>query len=126
MIALALATAVAAATVAAAQAPRISNGTVTAQPAAAPLTRSFQSLVASQEGVAWIGYSVPALPKEGTMCCAGSGNTWVSGNIVVSSGDACCTACRIEPGSSTTSTSRSTATAPAGPGRPAARADAGP
>lgn len=113
MIASALAAVVSAAAVAAAQAPRISNGQVTAQDAGTPLVRSFQALVAAQLDVAWIGYRVPSVPRDGVMCCVNSGTTWVSGAMTTSDGSSCCGACRIEPGAAAGGTP-----APASPAGP--------
>jgi hypothetical protein len=93
-----LATAAAAAVIVSAQQPRIANGQVTRQAAGTPFVSSFQSIVASEPDIAWIGYQVPAVRQDGVMCCVNSGNTWVSGTIVTSDGSACCSACRIEPG----------------------------
>ena len=87
----------------AAQQPRITNARLTAQPAASPFMASFRSLVASQPDVAWIGYFVPVVDRERVMCCFGSGNNWVSGNVVTSDGSACCGACRLEQTSTATS-----------------------
>jgi hypothetical protein len=95
----------AAAVIVSAQQPRISNGQVTTQAAGTPFVQSFQSIVASEPNVVWIGYQVPAVRREGVMCCVSSGNTWVSGTIVTSDGSACCSACRIEPGPSKTEAS---------------------
>jgi HEAT repeat protein len=102
-------------TVASAQTPRLLNGKVTTQAAASPLAQSFRTLVGAQSDVSWIGYSVPAVDGERTMCCfdSGSGTSFVNG---VSSGRYCCAACRLEPPSSDVTTSRSAQpAAPAGP-----------
>ena len=70
--------------------------TVVAQ-AAGSLAQTFQSLVAAQTDIAWIGYAVPVDDRDRTMCCFSSadGTTWVSGTS--SSSMQCCGACRIEP-----------------------------
>jgi HEAT repeat protein len=83
-------------TVASAQPPRLLNGTVTTQAAGSPLGSSFRTLVGAQPDVAWIGYSVPVVDGERTMCCfdSGNGTTFVNG---VSNGRYCCGACRLEP-----------------------------
>jgi HEAT repeat protein len=98
-------TAAIAATVAA-QPPRIANGRLSAQPAAAPFAPSFRSLVSSQPDVAWIGYFVPVVDRERVMCCSGS--NWVSG-VMMSDGSSCCGACRLEQTSSGTNISPRTA-----------------
>ena len=97
------------AAVAAAQQPRIDNGRITSQPAGS-LVKTLGTLVSSQTDVAWIGYSVPAVDGERTMCCFDSGTTWINGSVVRGDG-ACCATCRLDPASST---SMSTRPAPAG------------
>ena len=92
------------------QAPRISNGAVTPQPAGAALVQSFGSLVSSTTDVAWIGYAVPSIRREGMMCCFSSGSTYISGNVVMSNGGTMVSGCRIEPN------------APAAPAAPGAAA----
>ena len=88
-----------------AQAPRIANGRVTTQ-AAGALPGTFRALVAAQGDAGWIGYAVPAVDGDRTMCCAdsGDGGSYVSGAI--SSGRYCCGACRLEPASGATTTTR--------------------
>ena len=108
-----LAATVALAAAVAAQQPRITNGRLTAQPAASPLAASFQSLVASQSDAAWIGYFVPAADRERVMCCFGSGSNWSSGSVMMSDGSACCGACRLEQTSTGTTSSPRTHPSPA-------------
>jgi hypothetical protein len=79
------------ATGAAAQQPRIANGTVTVQPAGAPFAASFRALVSSVPDVAWIGYAVPVLDGERVMCCVNAGSTVVNGT-----GTGCCGVCRLD------------------------------
>lgn len=62
--------------------PSITNGRVT-QHAGTPLRQAFDARVAAATGVAWIGYTVPAVPGERHMCCATPGD--------------CCAACRLDP-----------------------------
>ena len=100
------------AAVAAAQQPRIENGTVTTQPAGSAFAQSFRSLVSSQPDVAWIGYSVPASEGDRVMCCFDSGTTFVNG--MVSNASACCGACRLEPSNGTSTSRRTESTTPAG------------
>ena len=95
-IALSLAAAVAAAA-AASQQPRVSNGAITARPAGEPFAQSFRTLVESVADVGWIGYAVPAVDGERSMCCFNSGTTLVSGSVVMSDGSTCCGFCRLEP-----------------------------
>jgi hypothetical protein len=96
-IATGLVIAVAAATVIAAQQPRIANGAVTPQPAGASLVETVRSLAARSADVSWIGYGVPVVSGDRTMCCFSSGTTWISGDVVMSDGSQCCGACRLEP-----------------------------
>jgi hypothetical protein len=99
-----------------AQQPRISNGRVTPQ-AAAALQQTFRSVVAAQADIAWIGYTVPVVDGERTMCCSNSGTTWIQGNVVMSDGSACCGMCGLEPsgGSTTMSTRPQQPQQPGGP-----------
>ncbi len=78
-------TALAIAVPAVAQQPRITNGRVAPQSAAAGLDRTFRGLVASQTEPAWIGYSVPIISGDRMMCCGGDG-TWVSDGVVFVNG----------------------------------------
>jgi hypothetical protein len=100
-------TAAVSAAIAGAQAPRISNARVTTQPAGTPLAQSIRTLVQAQTDVAWIGYSVPVVDGERTMCCFESG-TWNDGHGY-STGGSCCPTCRLEPSGSTTMTQQSQA-----------------
>ena len=88
------------------QQPKIDNGRVTASPAGS-LSQNVQKLIASQAEVAWIGYSVPVIAGDRTMCCFESGTTWINGSVVRSDGATCCPTCRLEPSGSTSMTSRS-------------------
>jgi HEAT repeat protein len=96
--------------VAAAQQPRISNGRLTSQAAASPLAAGFQTLVSRQAEAAWIGYSVPAVPGDRTMCCSDSGTGTYTG-----SGGSCCGTCRLEPGAAGTGNRLSSTSARSGP-----------
>jgi hypothetical protein len=92
---------------AAQQQPRIANGKVATQGAGTPFVQSFRSLVSAQADVAWIGYAVPMVDGERTMCCFSSGTTFVNGTIVMSDGSQCCGACRLEPSEGTSMATRS-------------------
>ena len=96
-----LLTAVALAAGVAAQQPRIENGTVTAQPAGTPFAASFRALVSAQAGIAWVGYAVPVLDRERTMCCFDSGVMSARGAAT-----GCCGACRLENSSGTSLSTR--------------------
>ena len=99
----------------AAQQPRIANGRVTAQPAGSPFAQSFRSLVSSQADVAWFGYAVPVVDGERVMCCFSGDTTWINGSVVISDGNGCCRACRLEPSADGTSmATRAPATAGTG------------
>lgn len=81
----------------AAQQPRLVNGKLATQPVNGSLTQAFNSLVAAQADVAWIGYAVPASDRDRTMCCwtSADGTSHISGTI---SGEVpCCGGCRLEP-----------------------------
>src|SRR5579862_204981 len=53
--------------------PRVTNAKMETRSAAAGLESEFRSLVQSQPGPAWIGYAVPTVPGDRTMCCCGYG-----------------------------------------------------
>jgi HEAT repeat protein len=102
------------ATAASAQTPRLLNGKVTTQAAGSPLASSFRTLVGAQPDVAWIGYSVPVIDGERTMCCfdSSSGTTFVNGT---SNGRYCCGACRLEPSGTETANRTVQPMTPTGP-----------
>ena len=97
------ATSLAVGVVAAAQQPRIDNAKLTSQPAGSAFAQSFRALVSNEADVAWIGYAVPVVDSERIMCCFGNDTGWVNGNVVMSDGNACCRACRLEPAADGTS-----------------------
>ena len=53
--------------------PRVVNAQLTTRPAASGLQREFQALVQNQTAPAWVGYAVPAVPGEHSMCCCDTG-----------------------------------------------------
>jgi HEAT repeats len=57
----------------AAEQPRVTNAKMTTRSAAAGLDSEIRSIVQSQAGPAWIGYGVPIVPGDRTMCCCDSG-----------------------------------------------------
>ena len=73
--------------------PRIENGRVTSQPAGTSLAQTVRTLISGQSEPAWIGYSVPIVSGEHTMCCTDSST-------------ACCTGCRLEPSGNSSTTTR--------------------
>ena len=94
------------AAVAVAQQPRLTNGKVTAQPAPA-LQQAFRAAVNTHADIGWIGYSVPVVDGERTMCCFNSGS---GGN------QACCGMCSLEPSlDGTMMSSRPQQSQPGGP-----------
>src|SRR5918912_338422 len=64
------------------QQPRLVNGRLDPRTAGQSLDRTFRGLVDSATEPAWIGYAVPVVPGDHTMCCHGDG--WM-------------TACGLEP-----------------------------
>src|SRR5947209_4291533 len=52
-----------------AQKPSVSNARLQEVSAAGGLKTAFDSIAQKQESPAWIGYRIPVLPKERTMCC---------------------------------------------------------
>ena len=103
--ALLLTTATAVTGVAVGQAPRLTNGQVTTQPGAG-LAHAFRTAVIAQAGTGWVGYSVPMVAGERSMCCFDSGTTFINGTV--RNGQPCCGMCSIEPSDGTT-TSRTPA-----------------
>ncbi|MGH9369911.1 MAG: HEAT repeat domain-containing protein [Vicinamibacterales bacterium] len=96
-----------------AQQPRIGNGRIVSQPVT--LREAFGSAVSAQGDVAWIGYAVPVVDGERTMCCVSSGTRRING-VVISDGSACCGLCGLEPSGSRESTgSRTQQSAASGP-----------
>jgi HEAT repeat protein len=109
----ALTACVALGTILAAQQPRITNGQVDSRPAPSGLAQAFQTIVAAQTDVVWIGYAVPVKNRDQVMCCWQSGDSYFSGSMRAGESP-CCGSCRIEPGA--TSTTRvGSATAAPGP-----------
>ena len=97
-----------------AQQPRLTNGRIIAQPVTG-LQQAFRAAVAGRPDGAWIGYSVPVVEGNRTMCCYGSGTTSFSGTISSSGNQSCCGTCRLEPSlEGTMMTSRPPQSHPAG------------
>lgn len=70
-----------------AQAPAIQNADVSVRPLAGGLTPAIEELVRQAAEPIWIGYSVPMIPGDGSMCCF-HGNDSDEGN--------CCGGCYLE------------------------------
>jgi HEAT repeats len=94
--------------VAVGQSPRLTNGQVTTQPGAG-LAQAFRAAVNAQTGTGWIGYGVPMVAGDRSMCCFNSGTTFINGTVRMSDGQTCCGMCSIEPSVDGTTISRSQA-----------------
>ena len=89
-----------------AQSPRLTNGRITAQPVTA-LQQAFRAALAAQPDIAWIGYSVPVLDGDRTMCCYDSGTAFINATVSSDGAQTCCGMCSLEPSlSGTTMSSR--------------------
>ena len=84
-----------AAPLAAAQTPHVVNGQLQAE-AAGSFESGFRQIVAATTDAAWIGYSEPLVAGQ-NLCC--QGDTWVSGDIVMSNGRLA--GCTLESGTQT-------------------------
>jgi HEAT repeat protein len=73
-----------------AQKPKTTNAQVQELSAAGGLQSAINSIVQKQETPAWIGYRIPTLPKERTMCC------FDSTNQLGNNGSKCCMGCKLE------------------------------
>ncbi|MBZ5595751.1 MAG: HEAT repeat domain-containing protein [Acidobacteriia bacterium] len=71
-----------------AQQPRITNAKFDTRAVAAGLEREFQSIAAAHDGAAWIGYAVHAIPGQHQMCCYSS--------FEDGAGSRCCRGCALE------------------------------
>ena len=65
-----------------AQQPRITNGRVTTQPAGRARADVPRRWSRRRPDIAWIGYAVPVVDGERTMCCFESGTTWINGIVM--------------------------------------------
>ena len=59
--------------VGAAEQPRVTNAKMSTRAVASGLESELHSIVQSQTGPAWIGYAVPVVPGDRTMCCCDTG-----------------------------------------------------
>ena len=94
----------------------ISNARVATQPAGS-LPPAFRAAVAAHSEPGWVGYAVPVVDGERSMCCYDSGSTWISGSVVMSDGSACCGMCTLEQSGGGTR-SRSSLSSPSGGSTP--------
>lgn len=76
-----------------AQKPTISNAKLQEVSAAGGLKATFDPIVQKQDAPAWIGYRIPVVPKERTMCC------FDSVDKIQSTKANCCMGCRVESSS---------------------------
>ena len=97
-----------------AQSPHLTNGRLTNQPAGASLDATFRTLVAAQAEPGWIGYAVPVIAGDRSMCCGGDGS-WMSDGIVFNKGR--WSGCGLEDRTATGSSAQTQA-APATPPAP--------
>jgi HEAT repeat protein len=79
---------VAAAGLAVAQQPRLTNAKFETRPVTAGLDREFRSIVAAENGPAWVGYAERAVPGDHQMCCYSS--------FEDAAGNRCCRGCALE------------------------------
>lgn len=90
----------------AAQQPRIGNGRVNPRPGGS-LPQTFAAAAAAVADIGWIGYAVPVVDGDRTMCCFQSSGAGGAG---------CCATCGLEPSESRQPASRSSQSgAAAGP-----------
>lgn len=73
-----------------AQKPNVVNARLQESSAAAGLKPAMDAILAGQPGPLWIGYRIPAAPKERTMCC------WDSVSQSRSRGQNCCLGCKMD------------------------------
>ena len=78
----------AAASIALAQQPRIANAKLETKALTAGLDREFHAIIAAENGAAWIGYAVRAVPGDHQMCCYSS--------FEDGAGNRCCRGCALE------------------------------
>jgi HEAT repeat protein len=80
--------AVAAVGLALAQQPRLTHAKLETRAVTAGLDREFQSIVAGENGLAWVGYAQRAVPGDHQMCCYSS--------FEDAAGNRCCRGCALE------------------------------
>ena len=73
-----------------AQKPSISNAKLQEVSAAGGLKAAVDTIVQKQDSPAWIGYRIPVIPKERTMCC------FDSVDKIQNATANCCMGCRVE------------------------------
>src|SRR5947209_6980389 len=70
----------------ASDAPQVENARVEKKALAGPLAVEVKAWAATSEQPAWLGYSVPQIGRERTMCCDNYNGSWGTG----------CGHCRLE------------------------------
>lgn len=73
-----------------AQKPNVTNAKVTELSAAQGLKQAITPILSQQQGPLWIGYKIPAVAKERSMCC------WNSLSDAKGAGKSCCLGCRMD------------------------------
>lgn len=71
-----------------AQQPRLTNAKVETRTVTSGLDREFRAIMSSENGAAWIGYAVRAVPGDHQMCCYSS--------FEDGAGNRCCRGCALE------------------------------
>src|SRR5438067_8235802 len=71
------------------QQPKLQNAKLETISAAAGLRQTIEPLIQKQPGPLWIGYSIPVMRKERTMCCFDSYEQFKASG-------SCCSGCRLE------------------------------
>ena len=78
---------------AAGQKPKVTNAQVQEISAGSGLKAAVDSILQKQSATVWIGYRIPVLTKDSSMCCSdGRDSSW-------SNGQNCCGGCRMESSS---------------------------
>src|SRR5258708_27820906 len=75
-----------------AQTPVVSNAKLQQVSAAGGLRAAIDSVAEKQSTPAWVGYKIPAVAKERTMCCFDSTSDFNGGH----NGGKCCMGCKME------------------------------
>lgn len=73
-----------------AQKPNVTNAKLQEVSAASGLKPAVDAILQKQDAPAWMGYRVPAVPKERSMCCFDSWSDSLS--------NGCCRGCKVESG----------------------------
>ena len=71
-----------------AQEPRLTNAKIETRAVTSGLDREFHAILTSENGAAWVGYAVRAVPGDHQMCCYSS--------FEDAAGNRCCRGCALE------------------------------